>query len=162
MHKPALPPPPTLSREPGGDRRSRIWRRPLSLGATLALRCLAAFIHWIFRIIKSSEPYRLALALAKSDPVVAEALGRPVREGLFPTGSLSVSGPSGRADFAIPLQGPKGRALLHVRASKTRGEWRLDSAVLETENPARRVDLAPRALAQRRLAPGGDARPPAA
>lgn len=143
MNRPALPPPPTLARESDGDRRSRIWRKPVSLGATFALRCLSAFILWILRIIKSSAPYRLGLALAKSDPAVAEALGRPVSEGLFTTGAMSVDGPTGRAELSIPLQGPKGRALLHVHATRTHGEWRLDAVVLETESPARRIALSP-------------------
>lgn len=153
MNRPALPPTP-VSIAPGGDRRSRIWRKPLSLGATLILRSLAAFIAWIFRLIKSSAPYRLALARAKSHPEVAEALGLPLREGLFTSGSMSMSGPSGRADLLIPLQGPKGRGLLHVHATRALGEWRLDSLVLETEHPSRRIDLSPRGLLPPRAAPG--------
>ncbi len=49
--------------------------------------------------MKTNDAYREALARAKVSPAVIRALGAPVREGLFVSGSCAGSGPSGRAEL---------------------------------------------------------------
>lgn len=132
------------SRAPRTDWWSRNWRWAVPLGAVLGFGSLAAFVLWVFGMIKSCEPYERALTLAKSAPAVAAELGRPVSEGFLTTGSVNLSGPSGTAELSIPLRGPKGRGHLHVEATRKLGEWRFDALILETEHPVRHVDLTPR------------------
>ncbi|MHC4199391.1 MAG: cytochrome c oxidase assembly factor Coa1 family protein, partial [Planctomycetota bacterium] len=59
-------------------------------------------------LMKSSGAYKVALARVKSHPKVTAALGTPVKEGWFLTGTVNVNGSGENADVSIPLSGPKG------------------------------------------------------
>ena len=104
------------------------WRRNgkwlLALGATATLAILVVSVLFVVRtVLRSSDVYRQAVAAAKNAPAVAEALGAPIGEGLIATGHISVSGPSGSAELAIPLSGPKGDGTLFLAARKSVDEW---------------------------------------
>jgi cytochrome oxidase complex assembly protein 1 len=91
--------------------------------------------------MKSSEPYKLALSKAKADPRVPAAIGSPVRQGWFVTGSINSTGPSGLADLAIPISGSLGKADIYVTATKAAGEWRLLTLVVEFRASGQRINL---------------------
>ena len=68
----------------------------------------------VFSVLKSSDVYKTALARAKNNPRVVAALGDPIHDGLVPSGKTNVEGPSGEADLAIPISGPKGKATIYA------------------------------------------------
>src|SRR5436190_7143910 len=57
----------------------------------------------VFGAIRSSDVYKDALAKAKMNPAVISALGSPIKEGLFLSGSSNVNGASGEANLSIPI-----------------------------------------------------------
>ena len=75
-------------------------------GCAVLIAGLVAFIVFIIFVvgaaIRSSEPYKTALAKAKSDSRVAAALGTPIEPGWFSGGSINVENDSGSTG-AIPL-----------------------------------------------------------
>jgi hypothetical protein len=95
----------------------------------------------IFGFMRSSGAYQGALLRVKTAPAIAAALGTPIKEGYFFTGNISVNGPSGRAELAIPLSGPKGTATVYVSASKSLGEWHYDHLVVQIDATGQRLDL---------------------
>ena len=91
---------------------------------------VVGFIVFIFVIgvvvvgsMRKSDPYREAMARAQSDPRVAAALGTPVKDSFFFSGSMHTENNSGDAKLDIPISGPKGSGVLHVTATKTDGKW---------------------------------------
>src|SRR5207244_4022815 len=72
-------------------------------GVLLCGGVVALTVGLVFGAIKSSEPYTEALARAKADDRVKDLLGEPVEAGYWVTGEISISGPSGKADLAIPI-----------------------------------------------------------
>jgi len=92
------------------------WFVPVGgLGAIILLALFCALIAYIaFGFVKSSGVYKEAIAKAKMDSAVMHALGSPIKEGIFVTGNMKISGASGQADLAIPISGPKGKATLYV------------------------------------------------
>jgi len=106
---------------------------------------LAVFVGLIvvivFSAMKSSDVYREALARAKAAPAVVAALGSPIKDGMFVSGSTNVNGAAGEANLAIPISGPKGEATLYVAATKSVGVWNYSSLVLEVKQTKRRIDL---------------------
>ena len=106
---------------------------------------LAAFVGLIVMIVfsamKTSDVYQEALARAKASDAVVEALGSPIKDGLFVSGSTNVNGASGEANLAIPISGPKGKGTLYVAATKSVGVWNYSSIVLEVKQTKRRIDL---------------------
>ena len=109
------------------------------------LLLVAGFVFFIvtmvFGVMKSSDAYKMALARAKADPRVMEALGSPIEDGFFAMGKTNVSGSSGHADMTVPLSGPKGKGTLYFVASKFAGEWTFSKLMVEIANTGQRIDL---------------------
>lgn len=95
----------------------------------------------VFGALKSSDAYKTALARAKSDPRVVEALGSPIKDGFVVSGQANVSGSSGHADLTIPISGPKGKGTIYFVASKFAGEWTFSKLVVEVAKTGERIDL---------------------
>lgn len=90
--------------------------------------------------MKSSEVYKGALERAEQNAEVVAHTGQPIEPGLFLTGGMSTSGPSGSADISIPISGPKGEGTLYVVATKSAGQWNFDQLIFEADEGAR-LDL---------------------
>ena len=101
--------------------------------------CLILFI--VFGAMKSSDAYQTALAKAKADPRVVNALGSPIKAGFFVSGSTNVSGSSGQADLTVPISGPNGKGTIYVVASKFAGEWAFSKLIVEVGKTGERIDL---------------------
>ncbi len=94
-----------------------------------------------FGAIKSSDVYTQALERAKSSEEVQAALGTPVEDGWFVSGSINISGSSGDADFAIPLSGPNGSATSMSSPRSRRMRWRFSTLDVAVKDSADRIDL---------------------
>ena len=66
---------------------------------------IASLVIFAFGLMKSSDAYKQAMVIVRQSPVINEALGLPIKEGLIISGSISVRGPSGNAELAIPVYG---------------------------------------------------------
>ena len=118
------------------------WFVPVCFGSVVLF---AGFIILIFAIVfgmmKSSDAYKDALAIAKTNQYVQEALGSPLEEGLLVMGNINVNGSSGHADLAIPVSGPHGSGTIYVVASKSAGRWTILKLVMEIKASNERIDL---------------------
>lgn len=105
------------------------------------------FVGGIFTFIstmmRSSDPYKVALSAASHDPVVVAALGTPIEAGWFPTGQINVSGSTGNANLSIPISGPRGSATVAVVADKTGGTWTYRTLAVAIDGRAAAVNLLP-------------------
>jgi len=95
----------------------------------------------LFTGLKTSEPYTEAVELARRHPDVVEALGEPLEAGWLTSGSISISGSSGEAEFSIPIHGPRGHGTIHVVATKEAGQWAFELLEVEIEGRNKRIDL---------------------
>ena len=124
---------------------SRNWKWALPTGCLLAFLAMAAFtavIFWfVISLMRQSDAYAQALTASRASPAVVATLGSPIEEGLFTTGNISESGPSGEAELAIPISGPRGAGTVYVEAKKSAGEWTISKLIFEAENDGKRVDL---------------------
>lgn len=91
--------------------------------------------------IKSSQPYSDGLAKAQASPEVQQALGEPIEAGWLITGSINVNNDDGDCDIAVPVSGPKGSGVLHVRATKTDGDWTYERMEVQIDEGGQRIDL---------------------
>ncbi len=95
----------------------------------------------VFGAMKSSDAYKGAMARAKADPRVINALGTPITDGLFVSGKTNVSGTSGQADMTVPISGPKAKGTLYFVATKFAGKWTFEKLMVEVPNTGQRIDL---------------------
>ena len=93
--------------------------------------------------MKSTDVYKTAVARAKSDSAVTEALGTPIDEGWFMTGKTNVEGTSGDADIGIPISGPKGKGTIYAVATKSAGRWTYTTLEVEVKATGQRLSLLP-------------------
>jgi hypothetical protein len=151
--EPAPPPPPppfTPAPQPqptGWWSRNWKWLVPTGCCLTpLVLICafFAFLVLVIFGAMKQSDAYKMAVARAKADQRVTNALGTPVEEGWFLWGSRTeVSGSSGEADLSIPISGPKGKGTIYAVATKSAGDWTFSKLNVKIESTGETVDLGP-------------------
>jgi Cytochrome oxidase complex assembly protein 1 len=139
------PIPPPIPFQAKGTWWTRNWKWFVPTGCLSLLALFALFVCSIVLIVfgamKSTDVYKDALARAKANPVVIEALGSPVKEGLFVSGNTNVNGASGEANLSIPISGPKGKATIYLKAEKSLGRWNYSDLVVEIEKTGERIDL---------------------
>ena len=137
--------PPPIPQQSRGNWWTRNWKWFVPTGCLTMIALFAAFIALIamivFSAMKSSDVYKDALAKAKAEPAVIEALGSPIKDGMFVSGNTNVNGGSGEANLAIPISGPKGKGTLYVVATKSVGIWNYSSLVVEVTQTKQRIDL---------------------
>jgi len=95
----------------------------------------------VFSAIKSTDVYKEALARAKADPAVIEALGSPIKDGFLVSGNTNVNGPSGESNLAIPISGPEAKGTIYLSANKSLGQWNYSGLVVEVRQTHQRIDL---------------------
>jgi hypothetical protein len=132
-----------VTSKPNWWKRNWKWFVPLGcLSVTfLFLAFVGSILVIVFGAMKSSDVYREALARAKADPAVIEALGSPIKDGFLISGNTNVNGASGESNLAIPISGPKGKGTIYVSANKSLGQWNYSGLVVEVGQTHERIDL---------------------
>ncbi len=102
---------------------------------------MALLVLLIRGLLTGSGAYQDAVAAAKADPLVQQALGTPIDEGWMVTGQIETRDASGYADLAIPLSGPDGRAVLYATAERTGAGWQFDVLEVEISGSGEIIDL---------------------
>ena len=135
---------PEIGRGPDGSAGRSRKRRILAIGlggVVVVGAFVLTLIFVIFSGIKSAPVSRTAIERARTNAEVADAIGLPVQTGRWVSGSISVTGPSGQADLAIPLNGSHGHGTLYLRAEKIAGEWHYKLLELAVEGKEGRIQL---------------------
>jgi Cytochrome oxidase complex assembly protein 1 len=129
--------------KPNWWKRNWKWFVPLACFSVglLFLLFVASILVIVFSAMKSTDVYREALARAKADPVVIQALGSPIKDGLLMSGNTNVNGASGESNLAIPISGPKAKGTIYVSANKALGVWNYSGLVVEVSQTHQRIDL---------------------
>ncbi len=138
-----LPPPLVLPKS--WFARNWKWFIPtLILGLVLLLALfVGGLLTFIFGLMKSSEPYQHAVAVASSNQDVVRELGAPIAPGWFTSGNINISGNSGDADLAIPLKGSLHRGTVYVIAKKTDGAWKYEKLEVLIDGQESPIKLLP-------------------
>ena len=96
---------------------------------------------------KEMPPYRDALALARANAEVTDALGSPIKPGTIGLRfNRQWNNASGSATMSIPLKVPKGKGTLYVIAMKSAGVWTFQRLEVRIEGRSEPIDLLKRAV----------------
>ena len=143
------PSPPTF---PGTDRplpwswfrRYGVW---LILSLVVLVVAVGVFvggiIFFVFSIMRTAEPYQHAMEAARRSPAVVRVLGEPIEQGWYLLGSYDDSGPSGVAEYSIPVHGPSGSGTITVKAAKAKGVWSYSVLQFQAKESEESVPLLP-------------------
>ncbi|MCP9829085.1 MULTISPECIES: cytochrome c oxidase assembly factor Coa1 family protein [unclassified Synechococcus] len=134
-----------MDSKPAPNWWARNWKWLVPAGCLTGVAGLAGFIALIvglvFGLIKSTTPYQQALAKAQKDPVVISRLGAPINGGLLVSGSVNLSGGTGQANLAIPLQGSRGNGTLYVEARQSAGTWTYSTLTVRPDGAGEPISL---------------------
>ncbi len=110
--------PPPIPKKP-----SRAWVKWLIAGSCLlALLFITGVIGMVIlaeHVVKSQSVYTDALAKANASSAVTNALGIPLKDGMFFSGNISEGTTTGSAHILIPINGPRGAGHLSVTATRS-------------------------------------------
>ena len=124
---------------------TRNWKWFIPVGCVTIILLFAAFVgavaFIIFGSMRQSDAYKQALAKAQNDPVVAQSLGTPIKPGIWVSGNINIQGPSGEANIAIPISGPKRSGTIYVEATKRAGKWNYSLMQVAVEGEDTRINL---------------------
>ena len=108
--------------------------------AVTVLAASAVGIYFLIAgVMKGSDAYKMSLQMLEANTRAMQVLGPPITTGM-PMGSINTNGPSGNAEFAIPVQGQKASGTLYVVATKAMGVWKADRLELHIDR-GERIDL---------------------
>jgi hypothetical protein len=115
---------PISAQSPSSDRGRKFKLFVLGSAGVAAIGILALGLLWaVTGSMRSAQVTVDAIERARLNEEVVKQIGLPIEPGWWVTGSLSNSGPSGRADLAVPLHGSRGSGTLYLRAEEVAGEW---------------------------------------
>lgn len=127
------------------DQFKTVQRRWTRAGIAFTLFLTFGFMLAAFlgpqELIKRSHAVQLAMSAARQNTMVQQAMGTPLEMGWLISGTIGTSGPSGKADFSIPVRGPEGRATLYFIGEKSFGLWAIKGLVLELDESGERLDI---------------------
>ena len=93
----------------------------------LVILGFGALYFGLTQIIKSTDPYKIAVDGATRSPEVQAELGTPITPGFFIQGNVNSNISNGvtneTANLTIPLKGPKASGSVHYAATRTDGKW---------------------------------------
>ena len=117
----------------------------LGIGCVVVMLASIAFVagvfYFVFHLIKSSEVYQEGLHRAQQNAEVQAALGTPIEPGWWVMGNVNLNDDGGHANIHYPIEGPKGKAEVHVIASRSRSQWVYDTITVEPDATHRKIDL---------------------
>ena len=136
-------PPSVPSAKPNWWKRNWKWVVPTGcLGiAAFFIIFVASIVIVVFSAMKSTDLYKDALARARENAAVIDALGSPIKAGFLVSGNTNINGASGEANLSIPISGPKGKGTVYVAATKSLGRWNYSGLVVEIEKTHQRINL---------------------
>jgi hypothetical protein len=100
----------------------------------------------VTQVIKSTDPYKTAVASATNSPEVQSKLGTPIAPGWIPMGSVNSQGvgenATETADITVPLKGPKASGSVHYAAKKNAGKGEVSDFTVSVEGSGEKINLA--------------------
>lgn len=123
--------------------RNWMWFVPAGCLSLILLGVLAVggIAMIVMGALKSSDAYKTSIGRAENNPQVVNALGSPVKAGMFVSGNTNVNGSSGNADLQVPLSGPKGKGTLYFVATKSEGNWNFSKMKVHVDATGEDIDL---------------------
>ena len=110
----------------------RVQRAWAKWGVVVWLACVVlatVFVALTFFVItaamKSTEPYRTAVADLHANAAAMAELGEPVTTGMA-SGSMHVDNDEGEVDFQIAVRGTSKSGVLYVHGERSEGRWHYD------------------------------------
>jgi len=110
-------------------------------GVGMLIVCCGGLVFVVFGSLRSNEVVTMTVDRLANEPAVIAHTGEPISAGWFILGEIHWSNDAGDASLRIPIHGPDGTAEASVEATRTHGQWRIDSLTVQLEGPDQVLQL---------------------
>lgn len=98
-------------------------RLAIVIGLIIIIFISTTFIT-VIGTLKNSSSYKIAIESIENNESIKETVGEPLRYGMIPSGSVSVSNGYGEASYVIKVKGQKDSIKVYIYLQKEpNGEW---------------------------------------
>jgi hypothetical protein len=94
----------------------------------------------LFHLLTDSDAYKLGVSRLQASPEAANVLGAPISAG-FPSGSISITGASGKAVLSFSATGAKAKGRIFLEAIKKDGVWAIRRLTLKVDDQDEAINL---------------------
>lgn len=129
--------------------QKRTWRDVDHFRKTQKKWAIAGLLFWIILIpalffpitglLKNNDAYKQSLVNLQDNPEIEKFIGYPLKPGLFVTGSISTSGPTGQAALQYSIHGTHGEGKCFVFAYKAMEKWTINDQAVVIENSNKKI-----------------------
>ncbi|AFY38631.1 hypothetical protein Lepto7376_2347 [[Leptolyngbya] sp. PCC 7376] len=105
-----------------------------SIGGVIVFVGLIVWL--VMSIIKSSQPFKMAIADLEASSEVSAVLGSDWEESWWVSGEVNISGDQGTACLAIPVSGTAEKGTAYVDAAKVQGTWQMNELTVAITDDA--------------------------
>ena len=136
--------------------RNDSWKSVAHFRRTQRHWAIAGFIVWgllilvsvgtvvmIVSLMTNNRAYDLSMERLRASPQIIEVFGEPLEDGFMPSGSINVSGGSGRANFEIGIHGPRAAGTGYSKLVREAGIWRLTYLAARVEGSEEVIVVVP-------------------
>jgi hypothetical protein len=118
----------------------KVW---MGLGIVAVIAVFVGTLWYaVSNMIRSSDPYRIAIQQAEKSTCVNALIGTQFEAGGWSmTGGIQESADEGSADLNIPVRGHVGKGRLRVSSVKRQGIWNIKAMALSTDT--REIQIVP-------------------
>ncbi len=125
---------------------NRNWKWVVPVGGCsliiIAIIVFAGSLIWgVSSLMSDSQAYKDAMVNARSNSVLVDRIGEPIETHGMSSGSIDYSNGVGSADLRIPIEGPKGKAIILVIGSGTGENWKYELMEVHFEEKDEVIDL---------------------
>lgn len=106
-------------------------RAIVSLALILALFFSAGLVFFIVGTMTNSEPYKVGVARARTNPDAVALLGEPINGDWYALGRIS-GGAESAANLRIPVKGSRAEGVVYLKGSTVHGKWHFDFLTLKS------------------------------
>ncbi len=131
----------TVAPQPSTRRGCLKWVAVAAVVAVIGIGAPAGCTYYLFSSLANSTPAKMGVTLAEVHPLVRAKLGTPLTRGRFASGRIQLSNSNGSATLAVPVSGPNGSGTAHVSATKSGGEWRIDTLEVQPDDGSARISV---------------------
>ncbi|HEY3897393.1 MAG TPA: cytochrome c oxidase assembly factor Coa1 family protein [Chthoniobacter sp.] len=111
----------------------------------LGILGFGALYFALTKVIKSTDPYKIAVDGATHSPEVQAELGTPIAPGFFIQGTVNSNISNGTtnetANLTIPLKGPKASGVVHYAGTRNDGKWEVSDFSVIVTGSNKRISL---------------------
>ncbi len=96
----------------------------------------------VMSVMRNSDAVTMTVDRARASQALTAEIGTPVEMGWFLGGTINIDNGKGTADVTVPVNGPKGGASIHTRATKEPDSgWVLHEATATVDASGTKIDL---------------------